>query len=165
MSLPRIMIVGLGNPILGDDGIGWKIAEEVEKSLANNLDHANLKIDSLAIGGISLMESLVGFDFAILIDAVQTSTRPLGSIVQFTLDELPNEWLGHTGSPHDMNLSTAIELGSKMGFNLPDKIYIVGIEANAIYDFSDELSPPIRGAIPEATLTVLNLIETLEAQR
>ena len=165
MSLPKIIVVGLGNPILGDDGVGWRVVEEVKKSLVNQHDHTNIEIDTLAIGGISLLENLVGFDFAILIDAVQTSTHPLGSIVQFTLDDLPDKWLSHTGSPHDMNLSTAIDLGLKMGFSLPEKIYIVGVEATAVYDFSEELSPPTKNAIPEATQTVLNLVKVLEAKR
>ena len=62
----KTMVIGLGNPILGDDGVGWKVAEEVRKQLPCDM---SVNVDCLSVGGISLMEHLIGYDRAILIDA------------------------------------------------------------------------------------------------
>jgi hydrogenase maturation protease len=170
MSALTILVVGLGNPILGDDGVGWRIAEAVKHHVKNPTikdarSQEKIDFDTISLGGIGLMERIVDYNYAIIIDAIHTGTKPLGSVLQFTLEELPDSLQSHTGSAHDMNLTTAIELGARMGLNLPSKIYIVGIEAENVYDFSEELSPPIKKAIPAATKVVTDLIKELETNR
>ena len=70
----KTLIVGLGNPILGDDGIGWKVAEEMEKHLTEG---APVEVMCLSLGGISLMEHLIGYDHVILVDAFEMDA-PVG---------------------------------------------------------------------------------------
>jgi hydrogenase maturation protease len=154
------IIVGLGNPILGDDGIGWRIAEEVEKQLILDPKLAkDIDVECLALGGLSLMEHLVGYQRAILIDAMNIGIGPQGSIHCFALDELPDYAGGHLTSTHDTSLPTALSMGSSMGALLPDEITIIGIESANVYDFSEELTPPVAEALPTAVKTVLDLIK------
>jgi hydrogenase maturation protease len=89
------MVVGLGNPILGDDGVGWQIASELQNEVTIPSD---VTIECMAIGGISLMESLIGYDRAIIIDSIDTHQTPIGSIKAFKLGDLPNPSLGHLSS-------------------------------------------------------------------
>ena len=73
-SAMKIIVVGLGNPILGDDGVGWKVAEEFA-----NIDpfkSRSIDVDYLSVGGLTLMEHMVGYQHAILIDAIQTGKHP-----------------------------------------------------------------------------------------
>lgn len=159
------LIIGLGNPILGDDGIGWSVAQEIENQLSS-LDTQthlrelpkNLQIIKLSLGGLRLMEMMIGFDYAILIDAISTGTYPPGTIVVFPLNQLPNHSVGHLTSSHDTSLQNALKIGRSLGTKLPDKITVVGIEIDITYDFSDELSEPINASIPEATKKVMELI-------
>ena len=59
MPSEKILVIGLGNPILGDDGVGWVVAREVEIRLGAS--EYNIEVDCLALGGLSLMERLIGF--------------------------------------------------------------------------------------------------------
>jgi len=150
----NVVVVGLGNPILGDDGVGWKVAEEVKKQLPF---HAPVDVDFLSLGGISLMEHLIGYDRAILIDAFALE-EPVGSILVLKLSDLPNYSAYHTTSAHDTSLQTAIKLGKSMGAPLPDDVTVVGIATKRVYDFSEELSAPVAGAVPMATKFVLDIL-------
>jgi hydrogenase maturation protease len=168
---PPTLVIGLGNPILGDDGVGWHIAKSVAQKYVQSLADCKRKgyktdlsvqngieVDYLAVGGLSLMERLVGYDRAIIIDAIQTNRIPIGEVICTSLDELP-ETTGHLTSTHDTSLQKALKVGCSMGAHLPKEIIIVGIEAESVYDFSEELSAPVAAALPKAINLVMELIK------
>lgn len=155
MSAPtKTLIVGLGNPILGDDGIGWRVAEAVKASLPT------AEVDCLALGGLSLMERLIGYQKAIIVDAIQTQDGQIGQVYTLPLEALPDLSAGHTTAAHDTSLQAALSLGQAMGAQLPDEVMIVAIEANRVYDFGEELSPAVEASIPAAMQAVLNLMNS-----
>lgn len=151
----RVLVIGLGNPILGDDGVGWKVAEELKKQLSPDLP---VDIDCLSLGGISLMEHLIDYDRAILIDAFALDEQ-IGSILVLKLSDLPNYSAFHTTSPHDTSLQDAIELGRSVGAHMPDDVMVVGIATKHVCDFSNALSPPVADAVPQAAQIVLALLK------
>jgi len=156
----RTLIIGLGNPILGDDGVGWRVAEEVARRLPKSSETSvvSIEVDRVSLGGLSLMERMIGYDRAIVIDAIATGQQPIGSVTCLTLDDLPDRAAGHTTAAHDTSLQTALKVGRALGARLPDQVTIVAVEALAVYDFSEELSPPVAAAIPLAVQTVMNLL-------
>jgi len=158
MSSGKTLVIGLGNPILGDDGVGWVIANEIEATLGNS--EQNVDVDCLALGGLSLMERMIGYQRIILIDSLNTGKHPQGSVMTFTLEDMIDLTNGHTFAVHDMSIKTALVLGRKLGASLPaDKdVHIVAIEAQHVYDFKEELSPTITSAKPAAIQLVLDLI-------
>jgi len=151
----KTIVVGLGNPILGDDGVGWRVAGKVKEQLTPDLPAV---VDCLSLGGISLMEHLIGYERALLIDAV-SSEGAIGSILVLKLKDMPNYSAYHITSAHDTSLQNAIDLGRSMGAKLPDEITVVGIATHHIYDFSEELSPPVAEAVPRAVEIVLGLLK------
>jgi hydrogenase maturation protease len=167
----KTIIIGLGNPILGDDGVGWKVAEEVKMQLdapSPRLRHPSpagrgdggegeIDIEFLSLGGISLMEFLVGYDRAIVIDALSTNDEP-GTVIVSKLSELPDYSALHTTSLHDTSLQNALKLGREMGANLPEEVIVVGIATTRVYDFSEDLSEPVAKAIPQAAKIVIDLL-------
>lgn len=161
--LMKTIVIGLGNPILGDDGVGWKIAEEVKKRLSSpqatllwkEAEYVN--VEFLSLGGLRLMESLIGYDRAILIDAV-TSDQETGSVVTTRLSELPDVSALHTTSAHDTSLQNALKLGKSMGANLPEDVIVIGIVTEHIYDFGEELSSSVAQAVPLAAQIVIDLL-------
>lgn len=156
----KILVVGLGNPILGDDGVGWRVAEAVADSLpADNGRMQEIEVECFALGGLSLMEHLVGYEKVIIIDSIQTRDGQPGQIYRLTLDDLPDFSTGHTTAAHDTSLQTAMRLGRTMGVELPEDVALVGIEAQHVYDFSEDLSPNVAAAVPEATRAVLELLQ------
>ncbi len=157
----KILVVGLGNPILGDDGVGWKVAEEVKRQLPSlhGVEGQGMKVEveCLSLGGISLMEHLIGYTSAILVDSFALD-EPLGTILILKLDDLPSYSAYHTTSPHDTSLQNAIVMGKALGAKLPDEVMVVGIATKHIHEFSEELSPPVAEAVPLAVKFVLDLI-------
>jgi len=155
----KTIVIGLGNPILGDDGIGWRVVEQVQnKYVDQNQIDTEITFECLSIGGLTLMEHLIGYDRAILVDAITTGNAPDGTIRSFPIEALPNLAIGHFSSSHDTTLQNAIEVGRKMGAKIPYNIDIVAIEAQQIYDFSEELSEQVRQALPKAVKTVREMI-------
>jgi hydrogenase maturation protease len=180
----KTLIIGLGNPILGDDGVGWVVAQEVEKILIEPSSLAlpplsaelrgkwgekdgSLKIECLALAGISLMEQMVGYQRVILIDSLNTGQHDQGEVVTFSLDSLEDLLHGHSASAHDLSLKGALKLGRSMGADLPkdEDIQIVAIEAAHVYDFTEELTPEIIAAVPIAVQKVLSLLQIMEGTR
>ncbi|MEP7135642.1 MAG: hydrogenase maturation protease [Chloroflexota bacterium] len=151
----KTLVVGLGNPILGDDGIGWKVAEKIYQQLTAD---ASVEVICLSLGGISLMEHLIGFDRAILVDAF-ASDEDLGSIHVMRLNDMPSYSAFHITSAHDTSLQNAIEMGRSLGAYLPEDIRVVGIATQRIYDFSEEISAPVAAAMPQVVKIVLGLLE------
>ena len=77
------MVIGLGNPILGDDGVGWRIAEAVTSRLGPRDD---VEVDCLAVGGLSLMERMLGYERVILIDSIESGENAEGAVTAVSLD-------------------------------------------------------------------------------
>lgn len=157
---PSTLVIGLGNPILGDDAVGWRVAEQVHQrlSIINSSRPGNhIEVDTLAVGGLALMERMVGYKVAVIIDAINTGNMP-GTVCCQSLKEFPEHATGHLSSAHDTTLQNALRVGEEMGATLPDTIYIIGIETQTNYDFTEELTPKIEQSIPVAVQTVMELI-------
>jgi len=155
--MEKTIVIGLGNPFLTDDGVGVKVAYEVEKALGPNIPE-NLTITEASVGGLRLMEMLVGYDRVILIDAILTKNggHP-GTISRMTLDDLrhisPTQ---HSSSAHDTSLVTALDAGLAMGLHLPTHFTIYAVSVENILDFSEEPTPAVAAAIPQVTQAVLD---------
>jgi hydrogenase maturation protease len=136
------------------------VAEAVDETLAASKPLATqIEVECFALGGLSLMEQLIGYDKVVIIDAIQTRDGQPGQIYRLTLDDLPDFSTGHTTAAHDTSLPTAMRLGRSMGVDLPDEVAVVGVEAQQVYDFSEELSPSVAAAIPSAVRAVLELLQ------
>ncbi len=155
----RTIIAGLGNPILGDDGVGWRVAQQVAALVS---DTEGVQVECFALGGLSLMEHLAGYQRAIIIDSIFTGEKPVGSVSVFTLDRLPDRSAGHTTAAHDTSLRNALKIGRTMDVTLPEEkdIAVVAVEAESVYDFTEDLSAPVLGAVPLAVTAVIKLLET-----
>jgi hydrogenase maturation protease len=145
----------MGNPILGDDGVGWEIARQVQQRCEFPPD---IEVDYLSVGGISLMERLIGYDRAILVDSFITNKNPAGTLFCYSLDELPNRALGHIFSAHDTSLQNAINVGMKLGAKLPEEITVIAVEAQEVLYFSEQLTPAVAAAVPTAVQRIIDLL-------
>ena len=148
----RTLILGLGNPIRGDDAVGLQVAEALRRDMP---PRADIEVDVDYEGGLRLMESLVGYDRAIIIDAICTGSNPPGTILRLGPHDLPTQ---HSASAHDMNLPTELQLAATMGLHVPQTITIFAIEARSIMDFDDRLTPAVAAAVPLAVAAVLEFV-------
>jgi len=151
------LVVGLGNPILTDDGVGVKVAYKVAAALSLELSKSTT-VTEASVGGLRLMEMMVGYQKVIIIDAYMPLKGQIspGTIHRMTLEDLvslsPTQ---HSASAHDTTLVTALETGRELGLNLPDDIVIFAIEVENVMDFSEDSTEAVAEAIPEVTAAVI----------
>ena len=148
----KTIILGIGNPILGDDGIGVHVARKL-KEKQNSLQ--NITIDEAQTGGMNLLDMIRGYDKAILIDAVCIHGATHGVIKRLSMHNMPTI---HSCNPHDVSLLEALEVAKKIeDDNLPKEIVIIGINLKTIpLEFNESLSPQIAAVIPQAMNMVLS---------
>ena len=147
------LVVGLGNPILGDDGVGWRVIDALDE-----LDHGEASLQQACVGGVSLMELLVGYRRAIIVDAIiDPGDRP-GSVWCKPLSAVETRVASHLDSTHDAPLPAAIEAGRAMGAELPSDIEVVGIVIERGDVFGEELSDAIAAAVPVAAAAVVGAL-------
>jgi len=138
----KTLVLGLGNPILSDDGVGIRVAAELE----GRLDPQEVTVMETSMAGLSLLDLLAGYDKAVVIDAIQTVGGKAGQV--YRLDPEVFDATRHAASAHDVNFATALELGKKLGLALPQEIIIFAIEAADVTTFGEECTPEVRRAIP-----------------
>jgi hydrogenase maturation protease len=146
----RTIILGLGNPILGDDGIGCRIAEEIARRLHTEAIK-DIEAEPFYRGGIALMERLVGYDRAFLIDSIEEFGGKPGAIHRLSLNDLPTMT---ADSAHDTSLKAALEMGERLGVKLPKTVLIFAVEIAPQTEFSGKLS----SAVEESVDKVVNLV-------
>lgn len=150
----KTLVLGLGNPLLRDDAVGLLVAEQLRPLLA---DQTDIEVGVDYWGGLRLMERMVGFDRAIVIDAIRSGAEP-GRMQILSPGELPTQ---RSASAHDVNLLTALKLGRQAGAVLPadERITLLAIEAVDTTNFGEELTPEVAAAIPQAIETVLKMLD------
>jgi hydrogenase maturation protease len=146
----KTIIVGLGNPLLTDDSVGIKVSRTLAERFAAE---TSIDVTEVYAGGLRLMDVLVGYDRAIIIDAMVTAQHEPGTIKQFSLSEMLNT--RNSMGLHDMDLTMALELGNMADLVLPKDIKFYGVEAMDIVSFSEELTPKVAKALSE----VIKLVE------
>jgi len=150
----KTIILGVGNLILGDDGVGIHVVNEVKKKIKD----PDITIDEAITGGMNLLDLLVGYDKAIIIDAVKSETAESGEVKRIPISGFNTM---HSCNPHDVSLIEAIKMAKKLGeTRIPSKIIIIGIMMKQIpCEFGEKLSKKIAAAVPKAVEMTLNEIK------
>jgi hydrogenase maturation protease len=145
----KTLVLGIGNPILSDDGAGIRVAQEVGKSLSD----PKITVAETSEAGLSLLDSIVGYDKVIIIDAVQTQEGQAGQIYRMGPQDF--SFAKYFSAPHQINLLAALELGNVLNLAMPQEITIFAVEAKDITNFSERCTPEVERAIPETVKMVL----------
>src|SRR5512146_2043390 len=147
------LVIGLGNPILGDDGVGWRIVDALEGRLAADgvarRECGEVELDRVALGGLSLMERLVDYDRVVLVDAL-LGPAVEGTLTVGSLADTACRLAGHLDSAHDAPLTEALSAGRALGAHLPADITVVGVAVHRVDVFDERLSPPVAAAVGPA---------------
>lgn len=143
----RTVVVGVGNPTLGDDSVGLVVAAEVAARMRRvNGPDIDVTVTQLAAGGLRLMEALAGFDRAVLVDALVSGESPPGTARELGLDALAAT--NNVDCAHDLSLPLALEMARMSGLRVPDEIRIFGVEAADVTTFQEALTPAVAAAVP-----------------
>ena len=147
-----ILVLGLGNPNLSDDGLGFRVVCLVR----DNFKQPNVTIAQASVAGLDVLELLAGYDKAIIIDAIQTEVGQAGSIYRLKLQEIA---AGALSTPHDINFITALELGYRLGLTLPAEVVIFAIEADDVTSCQEACSQAVSEAIPACADMVIQELQ------
>ena len=131
------LILGLGNDILADDGIGPKLVKKLQKDLMQ----PNVAFQTAAVGGLEILEMIKDYERVIIIDAIKTANGIPGTIYHLSPSTF-KETL-HLSNFHDVSFLSALDLAKKMEISMPEQIDILAIEIIEDLIFSNDFSQPI----------------------
>lgn len=134
----KTLVLGIGNEILMDDGIGPKIVNRLKDTLSLQ----NIQFETLFIGGLGLLEFIQDYDTVIIVDAIKTLNGIPGTVYNFTPADF-KETL-HLSSFHDASFLTALRFGEKLGFKIPKNIQIIAIEIIEDRTFGNDFTTPLQ---------------------
>ena len=133
----------MGNPILSDDGVGLLVAGR----LAEEPLQAGVEVAVSEVAGLRLLELVRGFTRVVIIDALKSPAdagREPGEVVRYEAEDFAG---GHRyGSAHSIGLGTVLELGRRLGYDMPGEVVVYAIEAEDVETFGEDLSPPVAAA-------------------
>ncbi len=152
MSDKKIKVLGCGNTLMGDDGVGIRVIERLQEMKLPE----NVEVIDAGVGGLSILSWIEDADKAVIVDAVQTGNEPPGTVYEFTDKELPPSNMFML-SLHDLNLVDTINMG-RVVQKMPDEIVIIGVEVKRVAEFTKGLTPEVEAALPEVIGLVLKEI-------
>jgi hydrogenase maturation protease len=133
----KTLVLGLGNDILSDDSVGLRVADALQERLTAD---PNLTIQQTTEMGLALLDLVQGYEHLILIDAVQTSECPPGTIHHVRDTDLP---CLPALSPHFLGIGETLALGRKLSLPVPETVEIFAIEVDDPFTVSTELTPEL----------------------
>jgi hydrogenase maturation protease len=147
----KVIIIGIGNLLLMDEGIGIHVINELEKQkLPENVD-----IYDGGTGGFKLIDLMHGAARVIFIDAVESGKAP-GTVTIFSSEDVHSIYHKKKYSLHDTDLMEVIKMTELL--DNPPKIEIVGIQPKTI-NYGTTLSQELTDSMSNITNTVLRKIE------
>jgi len=152
MGRPTI-VLGLGNPLMGDDGAGLAALE----ALRNGYDFgAGVRLEDGGALGLALLPLVEDAGSLLVLDAVRLVGHP-GTTVVREGDEIPR-CLSLKLSPHQEGFREALALAGLRG-NVPPRLALVGVEVSGA-QYAEPLSPEVQRALPTMVAAAVAKLES-----
>jgi hydrogenase maturation protease len=135
-----ILVLGLGNDILGDDGVGLLAARELKKQIEN----LPLDVSETALAGFELLDMLQGYEKVLILDAVVTKKHQPGTVLELSAEQFKH---ATAVSPHYGGLPEVLKLAEKLQIEFPTDIRILAVEIEPPYQLREGLSSVIQSSI------------------
>jgi hydrogenase maturation protease len=149
MTDEKILILGIGNDILRDDGIGPRLVSDLQKM--NFPEGICFKTSSM--GGLEILEMIRDYHTVLILDAIKTKDGMPGDVYYFNPSDFHETM--HLSNLHDVNFITALELAKKIKLSIPENIHIIAVEILEDLEFGRTLSPELEERYPE----ILDLVQ------
>lgn len=147
-----VLIVGLGNPLQGDDGVGCAVAEVLQAPPFGERVPAYVEVMDLGTPGVGLINFVEGRKRVIIVDAAEMSRAP-GDVTRFVPEQIRLESSVRSLSLHAPGIADSLLLAQALKLRLPD-IVIFGIQP-AFIGWRSGLSPAVQSAVPRVVEAVL----------
>ena len=134
------LVLGIGNPILSDDAVGIKIAQQLEE------EKPGLTVEQTNEAAIALIDLITDYDRLIIIDSIKTGQGKAGELYKLTLEDFkPNN---DFTSSHGMDIATAFEVGKSLGCRMPQSVSIYAVEIKDNENFSEQCTKEVSERLP-----------------
>jgi len=153
-SMPTILVLGIGNTVMSDDGVGVKVVQLLQDEYRFP-DHVEV-LDGGTLG-LDLLPKLEGISHLIMVDAVETGDKP-GTCVRLSGEDLPIA-LETKISPHQMGLKDLLAVARLLD-HAPDEMTLIGVQPGSI-EMSCELTPAVASQVEAMKGAVLRELEAL----
>jgi len=137
----KTLVLGLGNELIADDAVGIFAARELQNRIGDKAD-----VIETSLHGVALMEFFIGYDRAIIVDAIRTGVHPPGTIMEFDSSELDQTF---SPSPHYSGLPEIFILAREMELDFPKEVTIVAVEAEDVTTLGGVMTEAVRKSLPE----------------
>lgn len=136
------LILGLGNPILRDDGVGLAVA----RALFDSLPAGTAFLKEAGVGGIELLHVLEGWERVLIVDSLEPGKIRPGEVVEIRHEDLEQKYTPL--SPHNAGLMHCLKLGRACGMAMPEEVKVFAIGVSDPYSFSERCTDEVEAAIP-----------------
>lgn len=136
----KTLILGLGNLILSDDGVGIKVTQKIKET------KPALEVMGTCESGITLLDHIVGYDKLVIIDSIKTEQGKPGDVYKLELKDFKPAM--DVSLSHGMDIATAFEVGGGLGCKMPQSVSIYAIEIKDNLTFAEECSEEVGEKIP-----------------
>ncbi|MCI0449871.1 MAG: hydrogenase maturation protease [Chlorobi bacterium] len=135
----QILVLALGNDIMGDDAAGLEAARELKKKFKRGIDFFEV-----SSAGFMLIDILEGYSEVLILDSVLSENKA-GTIRELSKDEFVQKF---SSSPHFAGLPEMMELAGKLDIKFPKQIKALVMGINETRVIREGLSREIREQIP-----------------
>ena len=136
----KTLVLGLGNTILSDDGVGIHIAEYIKDRCKNT------EVLEASAAGFRVVDEMIGYNKLILIDSIITNKSTPGTLHILDPDDFSKT--AHYTSPHDISLFEAFRIVKEQDYQLPEEIMIYAVEVADVETLSEQCTEEVQQAIP-----------------
>ena len=151
----RILLLGLGNDILGDDAVGLNVVREIRRHLFAS---DSIEVRETVEMGLPLLDYFVRFENVVLVDAIQTGEAPPGFVHEFSGSDLK---LLRRGSPHSLGVGEVLALAEQLGLPTPSEVRIFAIEVEGPFAVKEGTSLSIQRKSPKIVARILWAVHRL----
>ena len=146
----KTLVLGIGNDILGDDGVGIHVA----RAVARKISAKETRVEETGAAGLSLLELIKGHERLIIADAILTNNTEVGKIHRLTLKDLAKT--NNSITPHDAALATTLEIGNSLfPGEMPREVVVYGVQIPNVEQFSGRMTPAVKAAVSEVVRLIL----------
>jgi hydrogenase maturation protease len=129
----RALILGMGSPILSDDGVGLLVAKKLEGRVRG------VDVLTTIMAGVNLLELIAGYNVLFLVDALLSPESHPGELKKMAA----GQGTLHLFSSHGFDFFELLTLGETLGYKMPGAVHIYGITIKDRLSFGEGLSPDL----------------------
>ena len=151
MATERITVMGIGNPLMRDEGIGVRVVEVLMSTLEFP---ANVALVDAGTMGMTILNLFQDCDYMLVVDAIDGTGEEPGTVVRLSPEDLSPNQVMH--SLHDVRLVDVLQMTLLMG--LDPQVDCIGVQIEDMSELSIGLTPAVEAAVPAAVDAVLTVL-------